>query len=85
MKSSAKSSLPTAAILLGVASLVVLIFHERLKNDLLTRVYQEHPYIGETAFVSDGSLVHVVGMPNPLQRDALHWQIRGEDLSPKTS
>ena len=85
MKPTVKSSLPTASILFPGLLLMLFLVQARLDSPNSVRRMDERPYLGESVFTSEGSLVHVVGIPDPPVEGlpAWHREVYDETLSAK--
>ena len=84
MKASVKSSLPTAAILFFAVSVIVWFVQNKLDLNLAPIRDALAPYLSESVFTSDGSLVHVVRSPVPHERYTHQRHVYDETLSAKT-
>ncbi|MGO8702659.1 MAG: hypothetical protein ACLQVA_02490 [Candidatus Brocadiia bacterium] len=91
MKPSVKSSLPTAAILFSAVLFILVFIQLRLywSNDYSNsaRLRNQRPFVAQSVYMSDGSMVHVVAFPDPPVEGlpAWHREIYDETLSEKNS
>ena len=85
MKPSVKSALPTAAILFSTVLSILFFIQVRLYERNSTYLRNQRPGVAESVFMADGSLVHVVGIPDPPVDGLPAWrrEVYDEKLSVK--